>query len=356
MKISIPDGMRRPRRLVVAALVVATIVTGVVLWQGRALPDSVAYALDGDEVSASDLEEQARTLEALYGVSAPEDADEAEAYWRDSAQAAVMAELLDAAAVDSGVEVSQDEVDAALAQYVSALYDGAPDANQQFVTALGNAGTSQRAVETEIRRRLTTERLITEVVGDVEVPTAEQAQAAFVDRKCSLDLPETRTLRNIVSATEAEATAVASELAAGADFATLAATRSADASSRENGGDIGTLAARQLEAGYAEVAFAAPVGQVFGPVETASGWNVGVVTAVLPGRTVDYAEVAEPFANLLLMEAQSAAWRDWLAGLLEDADVEYSDRFRPEDPSALPSGVAQWSQETGFCPGGGEAS
>lgn len=342
----------RPRGVAVVMLLVGLLVAGVVMFQSRPLPNSVAYSVEGERTSAEALKKEAITLEALYGVQVPTDPDEQDAFWRDLAQSAVMSDLLAQAAADEGIVIADREVDEALMRYVTALYDGAPDAQAQFVRALGNAGTSQRAVETEIARRLMTERLIADVVATVTVPTPEAAAAAFTERRCSLELPETRTVRNIVVATEPEAANLVTELAAGADFATLASRYSMDPSSRDSGGQIGTLAARQLESAYAEAAFTAEPGQVFGPISTESGWNVGEVTAIDAPRTVDYAEVEASFIDLLLMEQQSAAWRDWLEDLLAETDVEYSDAYRPDDPMKLPDGVADWVAQSGICPAG----
>jgi peptidyl-prolyl cis-trans isomerase C len=92
-----------------------------------------------------------------------------------------------------------------------------------------------------------------------------------------------------------------------------------------------------LEKPYADAAFGAAQGAVFGPVRTQSGWNVGVVTAIQPSVPADPAALHEPLKQQLLLERQGERWREFLGGELAAADVRYADDFLPADPDSLPS-------------------
>lgn len=65
--------------------------------------------------------------------------------------------------------------------------------------------------------------------------------------------------------------------------------------------------------GTALPAFGTRPGKLFGPVRTRFGWNVGVVEAVDPGRTMSLDESSETLAQVLLGEWRSEAWQEWIA-------------------------------------------
>ena len=79
---------------------------------------------------------------------------------------------------------------------------------------------------------------------------------------------------HILLKSEDEAKAVIQELAAGADFATVAKQKSVGPSA-SNGGDLGYFTREQMVPEFAEAAFALEVGQVSSvPVQTQFGWHV----------------------------------------------------------------------------------
>jgi peptidyl-prolyl cis-trans isomerase D len=72
-------------------------------------------------------------------------------------------------------------------------------------------------------------------------------------------------------ATVQRARALKAEIAAGADFAEVAAANSADDSNKDQGGDLGTFTRGQMVPAFDSVAFSLPVGQVSEPVVTQFG-------------------------------------------------------------------------------------
>jgi peptidyl-prolyl cis-trans isomerase C len=119
-------------------------------------------------------------------------------------------------------------------------------------------------------------------------------------------------------------------------FADAATTYSLDGATRNKGGLLGPVAADDLEKGYARAAFGAGAGELFGPVRTHYGWNVGVVDKVLEPAPATFAKVRTALRETVLAEKSLAAWRDWLAGVIADHDVTYADSYRPADPDAVP--------------------
>jgi peptidyl-prolyl cis-trans isomerase C len=80
--------------------------------------------------------------------------------------------------------------------------------------------------------------------------------------------------RHILVKTKAEARSVLAVLAAGGDFPALAAARSLDPGSREDGGDLGWFEQGRMVPEFAEAVFGADTGAVLGPVKTKFGYHV----------------------------------------------------------------------------------
>ena len=89
--------------------------------------------------------------------------------------------------------------------------------------------------------------------------------------------PSHRFVAHILVSSQAEAVAIAGQLAAGADFATLARQHSIDGGSAVQGGELGCLDNQQFVTGFEQVAQTQPVGQVSAPVQTQFGFHLILV-------------------------------------------------------------------------------
>lgn len=323
------------------ALVLAVAVAAATTWWfvGRdELGSGVAVEVYGDEVTSTELADRARALQALYGVTRPGGGEELDAFWRDLAKSVVLGVVLDRAADDRDIAVPTDQAEQTLAQYVARQYGEGDAGRQAFTQALGDAGSSEPAVLAEVERQLRVSSIFDDVTGDVAVPTDGDVAAAYEERKCALVLSEARTLRNVVTSSRSAADAALADLRDGADFADVARRVSQDGSTAAKGGLLGAVTKDQLERAYAAAAFTAEPGEVFGPVRTRFGWNVGLVQSVDPAHTLSLDEAAATLSELLLAERRSEAWREWIGGQLRDADVTYADDYLPDDPFSPPAG------------------
>lgn len=331
-------------------VVIALVLGGLMWWRPADLPEGIAFRVSGQEVSVEELGREVDTLRALYGLQQPTAEPELDRFRRDIAQASAVGLLLERVAADRGVAISDKQAQDVLTRYIDQFYGGGTDSRTKFVQALGTVGTSEPAVLREIKRQLVVRQLFTDVTQGISI-SDEDLRRAFTERQAELTTPDRRELHNIVLTTREQADQLMAELVAGADFALLAAERSLDTSSKAEGGRLGTLTADQLEKGYADAAFAAPVGGVFGPVETRFGWNVGKVVAALPPEPAVFEKVGEPLRQRLGLDRATAAWRDWLSGQITEADVAYADEYRPANPNALPSETLRDAPVPGAVPG-----
>ncbi|SBW22819.1 parvulin-like peptidyl-prolyl isomerase [Candidatus Protofrankia californiensis] len=223
----------------------------------------------------------------------------------------------------------------ALGRFIEQQFGNGSDARERFVQALGTVGTNEQAVLTEIKRQLAINQLFQRTAGTPAISDAE-LHTQFDQHKDQLATPERRDLRNIVVSSQAEADQVVRDAAAGTPFELLAQQRSLDGSTRDGGGALGVVTASQLDSGYAPVAFAAPPGAVFGPVQTQYGWNVGKVIQIIPPAPAVFDQVKDSLRQQVQLERQLGAWRGWLTGAIRNAHVRYAAGYRPADPDSPP--------------------
>jgi peptidyl-prolyl cis-trans isomerase C len=208
----------------------------------------------------------------------------------------------------------------------------------QFIQALGAYGVSEDDVLGEFRRILETGSLFQAVTTDVKV-SEDQITKAFNERKDQLAVPERRHLRHLVVATEAEAKQALTRINGPETFEAVVKDVSLDASTKDQGGDLGMVSQAQLDPAFGAAAFAAAKGSTFGPVMTKNGWHVGLVVDVTAGHPVTLADVHDSLRDTLVAEARLAVWRTYLAGRIRTASACYAKGNRPADPKAAPPDI-----------------
>jgi peptidyl-prolyl cis-trans isomerase C len=346
-----PDTVAQARRRalrgrrVVAVIVVVAVVAGLAAVARAALkndcpPGGAALEARGRTVSVDELERRTEVLKALYGLEPPAKSDRkrADAFPRDLAKSVAVALIVQAEVDDRGLQAADKAVRDALDRYVAERF---PEGGRtRFIESLGNQGVSEAEVLAEFRRLIETNRLFTAVTEKVTV-SDDDLPRAFEERKERLAVPERRRMRHLVVADEAQARAALARLQGGEAFVAVAKAVSLDASTRDGGGDLGVLARAELAGPFAETAFAAAVGQPFGPVKTDLGWHVGVVEEVTPGRPVTLDEVRDQLRQQLVGERRLTEWRQFLGKEISEADACYAARYRPADPDAPPPDITE---------------
>jgi len=323
-----------------AVAVAAVVVLGTASWSSvnpfddDELPADAVMRVHGMTVTEADLETRLESLQALYGIVAPTDAADLDKFRRDAAKSLAVSLVIEHEADERDLVVSTKQAESELAKIVDDQLGGD---RSTFVQYLGQVGLTEDQVLAEIKRTLLNSRLYDEITQGVPAATEAEAKAEYESRRDAMHEADKRRLSNIVVETEEQATKVLTQLSSGTSFSKVAKAVSLDAQTRDKGGDIGELAQAELEPGYAEVAFAAEQGEPFGPVQTQYGWNVGLVRAIVPGRNLTFEEAKATLLQALTTEAALEEWRDFLRTAIADADITYSDQYRPADPDALPS-------------------
>jgi peptidyl-prolyl cis-trans isomerase C len=325
--------------LVASALAVPTLMGFFPSVYSPPLPPDAAFAVGSRVVTTAEYDKRLKTIEALYGAQAPTDPAGADRFRRDSAKAMAVADAMQDAEAARNIVIPDTKVRQQLTDMVTAQYGPGADGYQKFIAGVGQAGSSEAEVLDEIRQQYAAAELINQVTDPVQVQDSE-LPAEFPKYAARLGTPEQRRLSNIVVPTQDQANDILNQLRGGAPFAQLAQTQSLDAATKAAGGDLGqTVTADKLQPTYAQAAFAAPKGQPFGPVQTPQGWNVGLVTDVIPGKPADFAQSQIPLKAAVTNDRKIAAWSAWLQDDLRSSDIRYADAYRPADPDGAPAGL-----------------
>ena len=127
--------------------------------------------------------------------------------------------------------------------------------------------------------------------------------------------------RHILVETEDEAKAIEAELKKGADFATLAKTKSKDPGAAD-GGDLGFFTKDQMVPEFSTVAFALEPGKISDPVKSQFGWHVIKVEEKRARKAPDFEQVRPQIETYVTRKAQA----EYVAKLREAAKVERLDQ------------------------------
>jgi peptidyl-prolyl cis-trans isomerase C len=331
-----PRGRARLIAAVAAILVGLGAIAQIVVHEVTTLPTDAALRVDGQTVSEADFRQRIDLLAGLYGAQPPTDPAGRDRFERDAAQAVAASIVLDDVATTQNVVVPDTVAHDALNKIIQQKF---PQGRQGFDQALANLKVSEGDVLAEIKRQLTTARLFDQVTASAPPVTDADVAQAYEQRKAQFVVPEKRHLRNIVVPDQATAQQVMAQLQSGADFAGVATAGSADKSTAQAGGDLGSLSKDQIEPPIANAAFGAAPGALYGPVQGQHGWNVGQVLEVAPAQQLTLDQVRDQLRGQLDDDRRLALWRPWLSEQIRDADITYAERYRPADPNALPAGM-----------------
>ena len=333
---SSPNGGHSRARWASIALVVLTLVAtaAFLIVRKDKLPADAVLRFDGDVITKTDYEKRVNALSALYGVKPPTTGPAEEDFRRDAAKSIAVSLILDVAAKQNDIVISDMEATTALDKIID---EQLPGGRSDFTKFLGTTGISESDVLDEVKRQLATSRLFESITGDADPATDAEIEEYYDEHQSDMATAERRRIANIVVATEREANQILSAARRGEPFVDLARRYSLDSSTKDVGGDLGWVTQDQLAADFGAAAFAARRGVAFGPVQTEFGWNVGVVIKSQESKPLALEQVTEQLKTELLNQRRLSIWRDWLAERIKSADIEYSDAYRPKDPDAAPT-------------------
>ena len=170
-----------------------------------------------------------------------------------------------------GLAPSEESIDTILDNIRSNLLEG-----QTFEELLAETGFGEEAFLRLMVTEAETIDLLMTSMRDEMIVSDDQLTIAYQLNKDRFSVAEQVCARHILIDTEADAQAVLTDLADGADFAQLAAERSTGPSG-PNGGDLGCFTRGRMVAPFEEASFGAALGQPTDTIETQFGFHVILV-------------------------------------------------------------------------------
>lgn len=206
-------------------------------------------------------------------------------------------QLLTRAAKRNHVVASSADIESALAALEQQDGITSQAALQQ---ALAQSGMTLSQLQSQLKLQVLAQK-----VADSEVHvTNAQIVSYYAKNKKSLEIPASVTLSAIFFKNQQTADAVAKKLQSGYSFAQAARSYSADKTTADKGGSMGTFTASELDPATAKAAFGQPIGKSGNPIDSPSGWEILKVTARTPAQIPTLSEVRAKIVSAI--EGQQA--------------------------------------------------
>lgn len=225
--------------------------------------------------------------------------------------------VLQAAEQEWGMTIDQATIDDRYNQILSSL--GADD------TAIDKYLSDNSITRDTIRhvaiQQLLGDQITAKLSPQVTDPTDAELQAAYV----TAEMQQANVcVHHILVATEEEANAVIDRLNAGESFSDVAAQVSTDTASGQNGGDLGCAAPSAYVDAFAQATLDAPIGEVYGPVQTQYGYHVLIVDS----RDVPtFDDLKSQLQDQVKQQKTSQLFTDWITAALDAASIDVDPKY-----------------------------
>jgi len=293
----------------------------VTLAAGCRLPRDAAAEVDGQRITAAELESAVRAFTTTFGQLPPALERELPRVRRGILERLIDRELMLAEAKRRGIRPSPAELEKALAP----AREGMPA--KEFDATLSEAGTNRESWRNAAERDLTIEKLQAAVTANTSVsePEVDAWIALHRDRR---ELPEEVRASQILVRAEDDAIEARRRILGGASFGDVARAVSLSPDA-DRGGDLGYFARGQMPPEFDEVVFTLPKGQLSDIVESPYGFHLFLVIDRRPGRTRSDAELRADVRTALLASKREEAFRAWIANARAKARIKYNRSLVP---------------------------
>ncbi|UQZ36366.1 peptidylprolyl isomerase [Paenibacillus sp. PK3_47] len=235
----------------------------------------------------------------------------------------------------ANVTVTDADIDAEIA-----------DLTEQFggEDALNSALAQSSMTIDDLKKQMPLQVEIRKILEPQVTVTDEEITKYYDENKATLNQEAEVQASHILVATKEEADAIVKQLAEGADFAALAAEKSTDTGSKDNGGDLGFFKKGDMVPEFSDAAFALKVGETSGAVKSDYGYHIIKVTDRKEAKEYTLEEKKEEIKDTLTSQKVSEMSTTWLQDLTANAKITNTLTDEPEAttaPEASPEASAE---------------
>src|ERR1043166_7380909 len=232
-----------------------------------------------------------------------------------------------------GVNVSQKDIDARLAQIKKQYFGGS---ESRYTKQLKQQGLTDAQVRDDVKAQLVQEKIFKKVTGNVKVSDAD-VKTYYDQHQSQYGVPEQRDVAHILVKSKSLADKLYNRIKGGEDFSKLAKQYSQDPGSKKAGGKL-TISKGQTVAPFDQSAFLLQTGQVSRPVKPTFGYHIiKALGPVKQAKTTPISKVKATIKQQLLQQKRNEAMTNWSNKLKSDFDgkVSYQTGYAPP-PTSTP--------------------
>lgn len=230
-------------------------------------------------------------------------------------------ELIFFAAQQHQIQVTQDEIEAALSSLRGA-YD-----SDEFEQVLRRRGRTPESLHNILKLQLLAQKLMTQVIAPQIEVTEKEAADYYHEQREQFRRPAEVRVHQMLFSTYDAAMEIKNRLQQGGDFATLAGEFSLSPD-RDEGGLLGYFAQGYLPPEFDAVIFDLPLRQVSEPVESPYGFHLFMVDRKRSAGLRPFAAVKKEIVASLYQRKEDAAFQQWLRQLREQTPVKIAPELK----------------------------
>ena len=207
-------------------------------------------------------------------------------------------------AKDHSLILKAEDLEARIKEYQSSYPD-----DLAFQQALAEEGLSFQAWRDRLKQTLLQKLVVGTVAAQITPPTEAEMQTYYNEHKARFSNPEAAQVRQILVATESDATAIEAELKQGKKMTDLAKKFSISPEG-PTGGNVGWL-----EKGASDVfepAFRMKLGQRSPVIKSSFGYHIFELTGRKPAHSKAYKECRDEIKRILMEKREQSLYLAWL--------------------------------------------
>lgn len=271
------------------------IIAGIMAFAMISSMDKTIASIDGEKINEDELYD---ALVAGYGA--------------DTLDLLITNKLVELEAEKARIKIKDEEIQKEIDVMVESYGD-----EKSLKEQLEASGSSMDALKKDIVVYLQTKKLVEPRI----TVTDDEISTYFEDNKDTFAQAEQVEASHILVEDEKTAKKVAKELAAGGDFAKLAAEYSTDTETADNGGSLGYFGKGDMVEEFEDVAFDLDINKVSDPVKTEYGYHIIKVTGKKEAKKANLEDSKEVIKETLLSERLQEEYPVWLAEVKKDHDI-----------------------------------